>query len=114
MLYRALQKQLQQAEEACRSAMERETSLSLSLHESRLHTRLLEEENRHAKEEEDSLRGETGRLNELLQLEKQTSQSLELSLRRERTLTSQLQQRATTLQRSVEDLQQRLRVGESL
>ena len=103
MLYRALQKQLQQAEEACRSAKERETSLSLSLNESRLHTRLLEEENRHAKEEED----------ELLQLEKQTSQSLELSLRRERTVTSQLQQRATTLQRSVEDLQQRLRVGES-
>ena len=47
-------------------------------------------------------------------LQQQTSQSLELSLRRERTLTSQLQQRATTLQRSVEDLQQRLRVGESL
>ena len=66
MLYRALQKQLQQAEEACRSAKERETSLSLSLNESRLHTRLLEEENRHAKEEEDSLRGETGRMNELL------------------------------------------------
>ena len=109
-----MQKQLQQAEEACPSAKERDTTISLSLNESRLHTRLLEEENRHAKEEEDSLRGETGRLNELLQLEKQTSQSLELSLRRERTLTSQLQQRATTLQRSVEDLQQRLRVGESL
>ena len=109
-----MQKQLQQAEEACRSAKERETSLSLSLNESRLHTRLLEEENRHAMEVEDCLRGETGRLNELLQLDKQTSLSLELSLRRERTLTSQLQQRATTLQRSVEDLQQRLRVGESL
>ncbi len=50
-------------------------------------------------------------MTELLKLEKQTSQSLELSLKRERNLSVQFQSRVTSLQRTVDDLQQRLRVG---
>ena len=90
---------------------ERENSLSTKLSESQQQCRLLEESSRYEKLEVSRLSEEVSRMTELLKLEKQTSQSLELSLKRERNLSVQFQSRVTSLQRTVDDLQQRLRVG---
>ena len=91
---------------------DRESSLSTKLSESQQHCRLLEENSRYEKLEVSRLSEEVSRVTELLKLEKQTSQSLELSLKRERSLSVQFQTRITSLQRTVDDLQQRLRVNE--
>ena len=91
---------------------ERENTLSTKLSESQQQCRLLEESSRYEKLEVNRLSEEVSRVTELLKLEKQTSQSLELSLKRERSLSVQFQSRITSLQRTVDDLQQRLRVSE--
>lgn len=107
-----MQNQLQASESECREAKERESALSVKLSESQQQCRLLEESSRYEKLEVDRLSEEVSRVNELLQLEKQTTQSLELSLKRERSLSIQFQSRITSLQRTIDDLQQRLRVGD--
>lgn len=58
-----------------------------------------------------SQRDEVSRLSTLLQVQKDTSRSLEESLKHEKALAYQLQLRGEAYERTVSDLEQRLRVG---
>ena len=59
-----------------------------------------------------SQRDEVSRLSTLLQIQKDSTRSLEASLKQEKALTYQLQLRGEAYERTVSDLEQRLRVGE--
>lgn len=72
--------------------------------------RLFEETERTLQTEALHSAEEVSRLSELYSLEKQTTESLERSFERERGLTKQLDQRVLSLQRTVDDLQSKLRV----
>ena len=57
-------------------------------------------------------RDEVSRLGTLLQIQKDSTRSLEESLKHEKALTYQLQLRGEAYERTVNDLEQRLRVCE--
>ena len=59
-----------------------------------------------------SVESELARVQSLLQIERDGAAGLQLSLRKEKQLTNQLQQRVQALQRTAGELQRRASVGE--
>ena len=120
-IYSASQKELQSLREFERSAKERENEFTLKLSECEHNYRLLEESNRSEKTRscklflvlsfEVELEEEITRLQSLLQIERNSSSAVQLSLKKEKQVSSQLQKRVSSLQRNLNDLQQQVNVG---
>ena len=120
-VYSASQKELQSLREFERSAKERENEFTLKLSECEHNYRLLEESNRSEKTRscklflvlsfEVELEEEITRLQSLLQIERNSSSAVQLSLKKEKQVSSQLQKRVSSLQRNLNDLQQQVNVG---
>ncbi|KAK8822664.1 hypothetical protein WA556_001558 [Blastocystis sp. ATCC 50177/Nand II] len=117
---RSLQSELQDLRASSAKSRQNEETLSFKLAECQHNLDLANDSLRveQTKNREVSQRDEVSRLSTLLQIQKDSTRSLEASLKQEKALTYQLQLRGEAYERTVSDLEQRLRTerakGEAL
>ncbi|OAO16208.1 hypothetical protein AV274_2071 [Blastocystis sp. ATCC 50177/Nand II] len=115
---RSLQSELQDLRASSAKSRQNEETLSFKLAECQHNLDLANDSLRVEQTKNLSQRDEVSRLSTLLQIQKDSTRSLEASLKQEKALTYQLQLRGEAYERTVSDLEQRLRTerakGEAL